>query len=210
MLKILIFNLMYNFKKIIEHIYLYVFFTFSIALFGLLSVRNEKPELNAIVWVLILFTLTLAMQQFWNEDEQDGTIDQWRVSGKGLEWVALMKWITHMLLIVLPVAAIAGWGMKLLGFPIQNSAHIAMVTAIGGAQMMATGMLAAAATVGLQRTSGIIGIVMLPLAVPSMVWGSAAMGDANNSSALVLLCAYALLSVPLSCIGSAAMLRSSN
>lgn len=209
LIQLMKFNLKYKLKNIIEVIYLYIFYMVSIALVSMLSQHNTMPGIAPIIWVLMLFALTASMYQFWAEDEQDGTIDQWRTSGVALEWVALAKWFVHVALIVIPLALIAGWGTQLVGFAITNTERVALVAAVGGAQMAAIGMLAAAICTGLRNTAGIIGIVMLPLTVPSMIWGSAALDSSANTDAIIILAAYAAITIPISCIASAASLRAS-
>lgn len=210
MLTLFSFILKYKIRNIKEIIYIYVFFISSCLLIGLLSQGAPHPQLHAMLWVLTLFAWTLSLGQFWQEDEQDGTLDQWRATGTPLEWVALAKLMAQLVLVVLPVAIIAGACLGALGMDTQNPWGAAAILALGGAQMMAVGMLAAAASTGLQAATGIVGIIMLPLAVPSMIWGSSAMqGGDGADSAYMLLGAYALLSAALSCIASAACLRAS-
>lgn len=211
MLNLLTFILKYKIKNSSELIYLYIFFISSCLLIGLLSHGNSGPYLHAMLWVLTLFTWTISIGQFWQEDEEDGTLDQWRATGTPLEWVALAKLTVQGALVALPVALIAGFCLGALGMGTQTPWHTTAILALGGVQMMAIGMLAAAASTGLQKGTGIVGLIMLPLAVPSMIWGSNAIqgGDGANS-AYMLLGGYALLSTALSCIASAACLRASD
>lgn len=206
--RLLQFSLKYKIKNSIELIYLYIFYFASCGVVGLLFQGKSIPYLMAVLWIVMLFTWVLSIGQFWEEDERDGSLDQWRMSGIGLEWVGLAKWLTHMALVVIPVAAIAAGGLRPLGNIAASAGTTMLVLVLGGAQMLAVAMLAAAASVGQQRTSAAAGIVMLPLAIPSMIWGSAALGEgATSEDAIIMLGAYALLSVPLSCLASAACLR---
>lgn len=205
------FILKYKFKNSIELIYLYIFFSSSFFLFGLLSQGGGKGGEGSIAWVAMLFTWMLGINQFWVEDEQDGTLDQWQISGIALEWVALAKLLVQAVLVVVPVAILAGIGLQYAGLPNYELSNAIMALTIAGTQMSAIGMLSAAISAGLQRASGIAGLVMLPLAVPSMLWGSAALVNASEkNNVFLILGGYCLISIVASCIASAASLRASN
>lgn len=208
MQNLLYFILKYKIKNLVELIYLYIFFISSFFLIGLLSLGGGKGEMGAAAWVAMLFTWMLGLGQFWAEDEQDGTLDQWQISGISLEWVALAKLLVQGMLIVAPVAILAGIGLQYAKMPGYDPYNAIAALAIAGMQMNAIGMLSAAISVGLQRASGITGLVMLPLAVPSMLWGSAALKATSDKSVIFeLLIGYCLISVVASCIASAASLR---
>lgn len=205
------FILKYKFKNSIELIYLYIFFISSFFLVGLLSQGGEKGGISGMIWVVMLFTWMLGINQFWAEDEQDGTLDQWQVSGIALEWVALAKLLVQGVLVVAPVAILTGIGLQYAGIPHYEPYNAIAALMIAGTQMSAIGMLSAAISVGLQRANGIAGLVMLPLAVPSMLWGSAALVNASEKNNIFLMLGgYCLTSIVASCIASAASLRASS
>jgi heme exporter protein B len=209
------FILKYKIKNIIELIYLYIFFIFSISAFALISpvpVSGDSAVAVALLWVVTLFVSSLCAAQLWAEEAEEGIIDQWRASGIGLEWVALAQLLAHSALVMLPMAAIGSYGLKLLGYPIANPESWLMILALGGVQMLSVAMLAAAGAAATPRAAGIIGVMSAPLTIPTIIFGSTAMLQpvAINStqSAVVMLAGYTLLSAAISCLISAAILES--
>nr|MBA2635496.1 heme exporter protein CcmB [Sphingomonas sp.] len=123
-----------------------------------------------------------------------GVLDQLFVHGIADESVAAAKvaghWITFAPLLL--AAAVAG--SLLMGVPPSQLPRLLLVLGIGTLGLAALAVAVAALTAGLPRAGALAGLLLLPLAIPLLIFGAAASGDAE-SGALLLECAIALLLV---------------
>ncbi len=194
-----------------------IFFVVIIALFPL-AVSPELSELRRIapgvLWVAAMLASLLAADALFRPDVEDGTMEQWVLSGQPLPWLLLNKTFAHWILtgmplvIVMPIVAIA------LGVNASNWTSwwtMIMSLALGTAILTVLGAVGAALTVGLRRGNMLMALVVLPLEMPVLIFGAQALQMAiRNESAfgiLSLLAAILLLSLALAPFAMAAAIR---
>jgi heme exporter protein B len=211
-MKLLLLELSYNIKKTIEHVYIYAFYVLSIFIL-MLSFKSANPQEILPVWLCIfmLFTAILASMFWWNEDDTNGYIEQWRLAPIAMEAIVSSRWLMYMLLTTLPLAVLTyGW-LQLQGLD-KGAGCVAIIIAIAGAQMASITMLMAAITRGARQVAGILAVIVMPLAIPTVLFASQSVGQAlsqgASSNAFSLLIGYACFTIPLAIIATAANLRS--
>lgn len=190
-----------------------MFFIVIVSLFPLAT----NPELSqlqkiapGVLWVAAMLASLLAAESLFRPDVEDGTMEQWALSGQPLSWLLLVKSLAHWmfsglpLVIVTPVVAIAlgvnsGWGT------------IMLVLAIGTGVLTLLGAVGAALTVGLRRGNMLMALLVLPLEMPVLIFGAQAVQSAmRNEPAtgiISLLAAILLLSLILTPFAMAAAIR---
>lgn len=138
-----------------------------------------------ILWVAALTAALLPIERLVEPDRANGTLDQLKLHGLAEESVAVAKITAHwlsfaplLLLAALPASALLGMDQAAL-----IRALIAL--AIGTPGLAALAVAVAAVTAGLPRASSLAGLLLLPLAVPLLIFGAA--------DALLLEAAVALL-----------------
>ena len=138
-----------------------------------------------ILWVAALTAALLPIERLVEPDRANGTLDQLKLHGLAEESVAVAKIAAHwlsfaplLLLAALPASALLGMDQAAL-----IRALIAL--AIGTPGLAALAVAVAAVTAGLPRASSLAGLLLLPLAVPLLIFGAA--------DALLLEAAVALL-----------------
>ena len=157
-----------------------------------------------IVWVAALLASLLPVETLVAPDAADGTLDQIVVRGIALEiWVAARlgaHWLGFAvpLVLALPVAAV------LLGLP--DLALLAVGLALGTPALAALALLAASLTAGLRGGGALAGLIVVPLALPVLIFGVGAAAP----GALRLLAASSLVLVALTPFAAAAALRSAD
>ena len=158
------------------------------------------------LWIAALTAALLPVERLVEPDRAGGVLDQLTLHGVSEEAVAAAKVAAHWLTFgpLLLVAAIPG--SFILGIAPQALGPTLVALAVGTPGLAALAVMVAALTAGLPRAGAIAGVLLLPLAVPLLIFGAAASGDAG-SGALLLEAAMALLLVAASPFVTGAAIR---
>jgi heme exporter protein B len=144
------------------------------------------------LWIAALTAALLPVERLVEPDRADGVLDQLALLGLAEESVAAAKiaahWLTFAPLLLL--AALAG--STLLGLGADATRTLVLALAVGTPGLAALAVAVAALTAGLPRAGALAGILLLPLAVPLLIFGAAASGD-GRSGALLIEAAMSLL-----------------
>ncbi len=146
------------------------------------------------LWIAALTAALLPVERLVEPDRADGVLDQLALTGMAEEAVGGAKIIGHWLTFgpLLLIAAVPGSFLVGLDGPALLQSLISL--AIGTPALAALAVAVASLTAGLPRAGALAGLLMMPLAVPLVIFGAAATGD-GESSALKLEAAVALLVV---------------
>jgi heme exporter protein B len=194
-----------------------IFFAIVSTLFPL-AVGPGAAELALIgpgvVWVAALLAALLSLNSLYLGDYEDGSLEQWLLSPQPLPLLTLAKCIAHWLQSGLPLVILSP--LVALSFRMSaDTAQVMMLTlALGTLSLSLLGSIGAALTVGLNRGNALLSLLILPLAMPILIFGTravslAAAGDAAGSG-VYLLGAYCMLALALGPFAAAAALRISN
>ncbi|HET9354400.1 MAG TPA: heme exporter protein CcmB [Sphingomicrobium sp.] len=160
------------------------------------------------LWIAALTAALLPVERLIEPDRADGMLDQLALTGTTEEAVGAAKMIGHwltfgpmMLLAAVPASLLVG-----LDGPALLRSLVSL--AIGTPALAALAVAVAALTAGLPRSGGLAGLLLMPLAVPLVIFGAAATGD-GESGALKLEAAMALLLVAGSPFVTGAAIRAS-
>lgn len=177
-----------------------------------------SPELSrlrevapGVLWVAALLSSLLALEFLFRDDAQDGTLEQYALSGQSLTWLLLAKTATHWLLTGLPLALMAPLAGLSLGVPLESVPGIVAAVGVGSVALSLIGSIGAALTLGVKRSGVLLSLLTLPLAMPVLIFGAhttelAIKGDSYIVS-LQLLAAMAVLGVTLAPLAAAAAVR---
>ena len=191
-----------------------IFFVMVVSLFPL-GIGPESALLRAmapgVVWVAALLSSMLSLTRLFADDHQDGTLEQLLLSAHPLAFLALGKIAAHwmssglLLLLVAPLLA--------LQFDLSPAACGVLVLSLllGTPVLSLLGAIGAALTVGLRGGSVLLSLLVLPLAVPVLVFGAGAVEAYNAglgiSAHLSLLGALLVLALAAAPVVVAAALR---
>lgn len=146
------------------------------------------------IWIAALTAALLPIERLVEPDRADGVLDQLFIREVTDESVAAAKVVGHWLAFGPLLLASAVVGASLLRVPSEQLADLLAALAIGTVGLAALAVAVAAMTAGLPRAGSLAGLLLLPLAIPLLIFGAAASGDAA-SGALLLETAVALLLV---------------
>ena len=146
------------------------------------------------LWIAALTAALLPVERLIEPDRADGVLDQLFVRGVADESVVAAKIAGHWLAFgpLLLVSALVG--ALLLGLRPSQLPSLLLALAVGSFGLAALAVAVAALTAGLPRAGSLAGLLLLPLAIPLLIFGAAASGDAA-SGALLLEAAVSLLIV---------------
>ena len=165
----------------------------------------------ALLWISVLLALLLGLERLFQADEEDGTLDQLRLSDVPLTLVVLIKAAAHWTAAAVPLMVATPFAAILLNMEVSALLLTLASFAIGTPGLALVGAVGAAVAVSLRRAGVLIAILVLPLSIPSVIFGVAAVEAAgagrNPGPSLALLGALTLISMVVAPIAAAAALR---
>jgi heme exporter protein CcmB len=191
-----------------------IFFAIITTLFPL-AISPALDELRRIapgvVWVAAMLASLLALESLFRPDVEDGTMEQWVLSGQPLSILLLAKVVTHWLLTGLPLVLMSPLVGTALGMP-QSVWPVLMATlALGTGSLSMLGGVGAALTVSVRRGSVLLALLVLPLEMPVLIFGARAVDLAMHGEAVAgplnLLAAVLLFFLSLGPFAMAAAMR---
>lgn len=159
------------------------FFMIVVSLFPL-GVGPEPNTLKEIapgvIWVAALLASMLSLGRLFSDDYQDGTLEQILLLPHPLSVLVLNKVIAHWLISGLPLvlfSPLLGMQMGLDG----ESIGILMVTLVLGTPVLSLiGAVGAALTIGLRGGGVLVSLLVLPLYIPVLIFGTNAVQSAAS------------------------------
>jgi heme exporter protein B len=156
-----------------------------------------------IVWVAALLAALLPVETLLAPDLEDGTIDQLAARGIAMEMVTAARILAHWLGFAVPLLAALPVAAVLLGLEGAAFWRLAAALALGTPALAALAVVAAALTAGLRGGGALAGLIILPLALPILIFGV----GADAPGALKLLSAASLVALAMAPFAAAAALR---
>jgi heme exporter protein B len=191
-----------------------VFFLIVTTLFPLglsLQLSLLRDMAPGVLWVAALLSSLLSLESLFKSDADDGTLDQLALSGHGLTVIVIAKTAAHWLLsgaalvLVSPLVAVA------LGIPLSVYPVMLTSLALGTLTLSWLGAIGAGLTVGLKRGNVLLSLIVLPLAMPLLIFGAGAtdraLSGTNAAGALYFLVSLCALTCTLAPFAASAALR---
>jgi heme exporter protein B len=178
------------------------FFVIVVSLFPL-GIGPERETLKIIapgvVWVAALLASMLSLGRMFGNDYQDGTLEQLLLTPQSTYLIVLGKTLAHWLVSELPLVVIA----PVLGLQFglsENSLAIVVVSLLLGTPVLSlVGSIGAALTLGLRAANVLVALLVLPLYIPVLIFGTGAVQASVNGESpqawLLLLAATGVLSL---------------
>ncbi len=177
------------------------------------------PDLNllgriapGILWVALLLAALLSADRIFHNDLEDGTLELIALGPLPLELVVAAKSLAHWISIGIPLTIAAPVLALLLNLP-ADAFWVLLLTMITGTPALSfLAAIGAALTLGLRGGGQLLALLILPLYVPVLIFGVAAMnavitGPAPFLPPYLILCALTLATIVLAPIAAAAALR---
>jgi len=164
-----------------------------------------------ILWVGALLACLLSLDRIFALDHEDGSLDLLATSPIPLEGVVAVKAAAHWLVTGLPLTLLAPALGVLLNLAPQAYGWLVLGLLVGTPALSMLGAFAAALTVGLRRGGLLLSLLVLPLYIPTLIFGAEVVRRGAEgialASPLALLAAISLGAVALLPFAGAAALR---
>jgi len=191
-----------------------LFFVVAVALFPF----GVGPEANVlariapgVVWVMALLAALLSLDRLFLADYEDGALELIVLSPAPLALVVLAKAFAHWLVSGLPLVLAAPVLALLLHLPAEGFVTLIGAMLLGTPILSLVGAVGAALTLGARRGGVLIALLVLPLYIPALIFGTSAVEAALSGTAarphLLLLGALLAASLPLCPWAAAASIR---
>jgi heme exporter protein B len=171
---------------------------------------GPEPRLLArlapgILWVGALLASLIPVSTLFALDSADGTLDQLLVRGVAAETLAAARLVALWLGFGLPLLLAAPIASLLLGYPIDSLRHLLPGLLAGALGLSALAIVAGSVTLGARGGAGLVALLVVPLAIPLLLFGS----TPSEPGALGLATATALLLAAIAPFAGGAALRAS-
>jgi heme exporter protein B len=191
-----------------------LFFVLACVLFPL----GIGPEPNilarvatGVIWVMALLASLLSFERLFQLDAEDGSLDLIALSPAPLEFLVLGKCTAHWLITGLPLILVSPLLGLLLNLPGEAYVTLLAALALGTPIVSLLGAIGAALTLGARRGGVLLPLLILPLYVPVLIFGVAAVeasvAGLSPRPHLLLLGGILALSLPLGPFAGAAAVR---
>jgi heme exporter protein B len=164
-----------------------------------------------ILWVGALLACLLSLDRIFALDHEDGSLDLLATSPIPLEGVVAVKALAHWLVTGLPLTLLAPALGVLLNLDPQGYVWLVASLLVGTPALSIVGAFGAALTVGLRRGGLLLSLLVLPLYVPTLIFGAEVVRRGVEGSSLgtplALLAAISLAAAALLPFAAAAALR---
>ena len=158
-----------------------------------------------------LLAALLPLDRLWGAEADDGSLDLLLLSGLHPALIALAKALGHWLTTGLPLIVATPVAAAMLNLPTEAWPTAMLALGLASALLSMLGTAGAALTLGARRGGVLLPLLVLPLAIPAVVFGAAAIeaaaGETTARPMLLLLGALLALSLPLAPLAAGAALR---
>lgn len=166
----------------------------------------------AMLWIGALLASLLALDRLLAADRDDGSLDLLTMTSAPLELTVAVKALAHWLTTGLPLAIATPLFALFLNVEGSAGFAVALTLLAGTPALTFLGLIGAAVTVTLRRGGLLLSVLVLPLAVPVLIFGVAASnaaiaGPLDFGTPFTILCALSLISFVIGPFAAAMALR---
>lgn len=179
-----------------------LFFFMLLFLFPL-TLRPELALMRTIapglIWMAILLSMLLSSERLFQQDYEQGVIEQWLVSGQSLNLIVGAKMLANWFFNVVPLLILSPVIALFFSFTPWETWVLVLSLLCGTPALLALCALASAFGVGVNQRGALMALILLPLTLPLLIFGSGtltiAMQDLPIGGYLALLLAMSVLAV---------------
>ena len=134
-----------------------------------------------VVWVAALLASLLSLNSLYLSDLEDGSLDQLILSPQPLPLISLGKTVAHWLVSGLPLVLVSPLIAITYRMPADTIGVMLLTLTLGTMSLSLLGSVGAALTVGLNRGSALLSLLVLPLAMPVLIFGALGVGGKGRT-----------------------------
>lgn len=185
-------------------------FFLAVAMLYPFAVGPDAPVLartgGGIVWIAALLAAILPLDRLIAPDLEQGFFDQWALRGISEEAVIAIRVLAHWLSFGPPLMIAAVPASALVGIDGETLRTVELGLLAGTPGLAAIGVTIAALTAGLRSGAALSGLLLIPLAVPILVFGAGALSS-HGENGLALAGAFSLVLLAIAPFAGGAAVR---
>ncbi len=161
---------------------------------------------GGILWIAALLATLLPIERLILPDRQSGVLDQLAIRGWSDELVASAKIVGQLFAFALPLLLATVIASALIGLPEAKLMTLLLGLALALPALSGLSVTIASLTAGLNGASALGGLLLVPIAIPLLIFGAGTLSE-NPGNAMQLLAATSLALAALSPFAAGAALR---
>ena len=207
-------DLLLAFRRRTELLFPVIFLLVVISLFPLGI--GPSPQLLAriapgVIWIAALLATVISLDGLFRSDFEDGTLEQFVISGHPLTLISLAKIVAHWLVAGLPIVLLSPLLALWMNLPPGTLGVMVLTLALGTPVLSLIGSIGVGLTISLKRGGQLLSLLVFPLYVPILIIATAAVMAAVDglpyTQFLGLLIAGLITSLTLAPFAAAAALK---
>jgi len=167
---------------------------------------------GSILWIALTVMAGLGGITLYSRDHESGRLEYYQLSKAGLAGVIFAKWLAYYLVITVPLAVVLPVVALLVDIPVGAWGHYGLGLASGAMALTILGSLISVVLTGLDKAGAVLGLVLLPLTIPVVIFGTHYLANTDDllTADLAFLWGFSMLLLPLLCFGGASCIRAAN
>lgn len=141
------------------------------------TLRQIAP---GVIWVCALLAAMLSVTQLYAADYADGSLEQMLMCGQPVVLVSAAKAVAHWVLTGLPLVVVTPLLGLMFGLPWDALGALIATLLLGTPILSLLGGLGAALTLGVRSANVLLILIILPLTVPAIIFGTGAVGAVES------------------------------
>jgi heme exporter protein B len=190
-------------------------FFFMVLFFFPLTLRPEPVLMRnlapGLIWMALLLSLLLSIERLFQQDYEQGVIEQWLLSGQSMPLIVAAKVVAHCLFNLLPFLILCPLIAILFSLSAWETWILLLSLLLGTPALLGLTALAAAFGLGMNQQGVLMALILLPLTLPLLLFGSGtlqiAMQGLPISGYLALLLAMSIMALGFLPFAIAAVIR---
>lgn len=186
-------------------------FFLAVAMLFPFAIGPDAPLLartgGGVIWVAALLAAILPLDRLVEPDLELGFFDQWALRGIAEEWIVAVRIVAHWLSFGPPLMLASLPAAALLGLNGETLRIVELGLLAGTPGLAALGVIVAALTAGLRGGTALAGLLVIPLAVPLLIFGAGSLATGGESG-LALTGAVSLVLLAIAPFAAGAAIRS--
>ncbi len=164
-----------------------------------------------VIWIAALLATVISLDGLFRSDFEDGTLEQFILSGHPLTLIVLVKIVAHWLVAGLPLVLLSPLLALWMNLPTESLGVLILTLALGTPILSLIGSIGVGLTLSLKRGGQLLSLLVFPLYVPILILATAAVMAVSDGlpygAFLGLLTAGLVISVTLAPFAAAAALK---
>ena len=161
---------------------------------------------GGVIWVAALLAAILPLDRLVEPDLEQGFFDQWALRGISEESIIAVRMLAHWLSFGPPLMLAAVPAAALLGLDGAKLRLVELGLLAGTPGLAALGVTVAALTAGLRGGAALAGLLVIPLAVPLLIFGAGSLST-GGTSGIALTAAVSLVLLAIAPFAAGAAIR---